>query len=359
MQIEFLRDGGARGVAHAFAQSRVRKQTRERGGKRRRVVLRREQAGHVGVYDFRHARHISRDDRDAHCHRFEQDGRQAIAIAVRADDARQREHSRATICRDHVILRFGPDETHLVAKPKFGDQRAERRFLRTFADDLAMEHHPAIAQLRARANQSVEPFLFDESPDAEDQRIALGMGNVIAGGIEVREINAVVQFVDAVGRNRHLRAREQTIQTAGTFLVDQAREIRVIERADGDDETRRANLVAQQVGIHRVQENIFGVRGETVRRAGEQAHEHGNTRRTAGKMRVQMRDRARAQIIGKHNRLKETFERMKVSARERVTQDTRVAARVGAEHGALRGKHAARFCRQIFRQVRHRRAHAR
>ena len=78
-----------------------------------------------GRKNFWYRRNIGCDNRDIACHGFEQNGRQAVAVAIIGDNARQSGNRCRSQSVGQLFLRHRPDEADGVLQPLSRDLRGQ------------------------------------------------------------------------------------------------------------------------------------------------------------------------------------------------------------------------------------------
>ena len=270
MDVVVAFDEGAGVGREAHGECRVVEQAGDGVGEGGRVVGRGEQAGVAIAHEFGDADDVCADARGAERHGFDEDGRQAVAVAVSADDAGGDEHRRLPDVVFDFCLAAVAEEAHAVFQVQAGDVCGECLALVTVADDVAGAVYAAFAQGGDGVYEVGEAFFFDEAADGEEVRRAV-FGRVVGELFEVESV------VDAV----HGRFAGVLFAQVGEVVV-----------GDGDGEGGVGDFAGE---VHRFAVfvvDVFGVCGDAVGDGGKARGEAGDGRRLGAEVGVQVADAA-------------------------------------------------------------------
>ena len=268
VDVVVLFDVGAGVGGKVFAVSGFFEQAGDGYGEGVRIVRRHEQAGFAVVDEFGDADDVGRDAWGTKRHGFDEDGWQAVAVAVGADDAGGDEHGGVMQVGFDFGLGAVADEMDLVVKAEGGDLGGEFAAFAALADDGAFAGDAVTAQADNGVDEVVEAFFFDEAADGENVRRAVARD--LVG--ELVEVKAVVDAVDG-----------------GAAVVFGAQVGEVVV-AHGDGEGGVLDFGGEVYGFGVVVVDVFGVSGEAVRDGGEVAGEAGDGRRLGAEVGVQVGD---------------------------------------------------------------------
>ena len=201
------------GAAEPQAQRRIADQPGERRRERGRIVRRHQQAVDAVRDQLGDRGDPAGDRRQLHRARLEQHVRQAVAIAVGGDPARQHEQVGAAIARQHLIVR----QRAAPADPSGDAERRrpglERRAQRPAADMLVAPVQPG-RQRGERRQQPFDPLLRHQPGDPQQphrpRRIAAVGPRRPARRRKARRVEPVIG-------QEHLGGRRQRAQMLGAL----------------------------------------------------------------------------------------------------------------------------------------------